>query len=147
MKNFVIASLVTCLIGCLHGSVAAETTGWSWAGFSSKTTKTDVGVQTPPTKSWLPEWKMPDVAGSMKKAGKSVTTTTNNAWKATTRTTKQAWNKTTEFLDPFPDDKAKSSTASKPSSGSGFSSWFGGSKPVDDGPKTVNDFLGGQRLQ
>ncbi len=102
MKNFVIASLFACFVGSFNLSISAETTGWSWAGFSSKKTTSEIGVQTPTSKSWIPEIKMPDVAGSMKKAGKSVTTTTNNAWKATTRTTKQAWNKTTEFLDRFP---------------------------------------------
>jgi hypothetical protein len=147
MNKFVTASFLSILIALQTASVYAETTGWSWGGiFSSKTSKTDVGVQSVTSKSsWMPEWKMPDVAGSVKKVGMSVSTTTSNAWNVTSRSTKQAWKKTTEMLDPFPDDKNPKATSTS-TSGSGFSGMFGVG-PVDDRPKTVNDFLGQDRLQ
>ncbi len=156
MKPFAISSVLLA-IGLLAGEfltaiASAETTGWSTGLFSSKTTTTPVGVQEPEPKSWKPDWKMPNVAGSVKKATHSVTSATTNAWNTTSRTTKHAWKKTTEALDPFPDKKPVSATGASDDisqsskSKSGFSSWFGGKKEDDDRPKTINDFLGQKRL-
>jgi hypothetical protein len=114
MKPYAISSVLLAIGFVAGGDLTrianAETTGWSTGLFSSKTTTTPIGVQEPEPKSWRPDWKMPDVAGSMKKATHSVTSATSNAWKTTSRTTKQAWKKTTEVLDPFPDKKPSSAT-------------------------------------
>ncbi len=128
---------------CSFGPFAyAETTGWSWGPFASSTTHSEVGVTSRASSSWLPQWKMPDITRSVKKATKSVTDTTTNAWNSASRTTKRAWKKTADFLDPFPDDP-KSSLSSSKSSSSG-SSWFGGSKK-DEKPATVQEFLRQER--
>lgn len=132
---------------CSSQVVLAETSGWSWGGlFSSTTTTEPAGVQEKAPKSWVPDWKMPDVAGSMKKATNSVTRATSNAWNATTKTTKQAWKKTTTALDPFPDKKVSSPPpVNKPKGG--FMSWFSGKPSAEERPQTVQDFLRQERLQ
>jgi len=146
MRSLIIRSFFLIAVCSFGLTVQAETTGWSWGPFESSTKKSD--------SSWLPEWKAPDVAGSVKKATNSVTNTTkkatkavtnstSKAWNSTTRTTKKAWKKTTEMLDPFPNDTKTSNTSSKSSSG-GSSSWFGSSKPIEK-PATVQEFLRQER--
>jgi len=136
--------LVLLTVCCCFGVVAqAETTGWSWGPFASSATQSQVGVTSKESSSWLPQWKMPDVTGSVKKATRTVTNTTTNAWNSASRTTKRAWKKTTEFLDPFPNDP-QSSVNSSGSSSRGGSSWFGGSKK-DEKPATVQEFLRQER--
>jgi hypothetical protein len=150
MKFKLIIAVVTAIGFCPIADLKAETTGWSWGPFASSTSKTDVGVQTAEPKKWLPEMKVPDVAGSMKKATQSVTIATSNAWNSTSKATKQAWKKTTKALDPFPDSPGPSvtgaSSKSEPKT-SGFSGWFGGSKAKDEGPQTMQDFLSQKRLE
>ena len=130
---------------CFSGAnVWAETTGWSWGPLTSSTTSNG-------SYSWLPQWKAPDVVGSVKKATNSVasttkratnavTQTTSNAWNGAARTTKKAWNKTTEILAPYPKD----TTSVSRSSSHGSSSWFGGSNKIEK-PLTVQEFLRQER--
>ncbi len=141
------------IMGIVTGVAHGETTGWSTGLFSSKTTVTPIGVQEESPKKWLPDLKMPDVAGTMKKATNSVTTATSKAWKATSQSTKQAWKKTTEVLDPFPDKKPVSATGASTTfsksaeSKGGFSSWFRGKDAEEDRPQTINQYLGQPRLK
>lgn len=144
MKSLLFRSILLVAVFYFGANAQAETTGWSWGPLTSSTT--DKGSY-----SWLPQWKAPDVVGSVKKATHSVTSTTkratnavtqttSNAWNSATRTTKKAWNKTTEILAPFPKD---TTTASR-SSSSGSSSWFGGSNKIEK-PATVQEFLRQER--
>lgn len=146
MRSLITRLFFLIAVCCLALTVQAETTGWSWGPFESSTKKSD--------SSWLPEWKAPDIAGSVKKATNSVTNTTkkathavtastSKAWNSATRTTKKAWKKTTEILDPFPNDTKTTNSSSKSSSG-GTSSWFGGSKKIEK-PATVQEFLRQER--
>jgi hypothetical protein len=152
MKPLAISSALL-IMGFLSGFAKGETTGWSTGLFSSKTTVTPVGVQEESPKKWMPDLKMPDVAGTMKKATNSVTSATSNAWKTTSQSTKQAWKKTTEALDPFSDKKPVSATGASTTfsqpreSKGGFSSWFRGKDTKDDRPKTINEYLGQPRLK
>ena len=144
MRSLIFRSLLLVAVGCFGRNVQAETTGWSWGPLTSSTT--DNGSY-----SWLPQWKAPDVVGSVKKATNSVinttkratntvTQTTSNAWNSATRTTKKAWNKTAEILAPYP----KETTTVGRSSSSGSSSWFGGSQKIEK-PATVQEFLRQER--
>lgn len=142
MQSLLLRTLLVAVC-CYWGQNAfGETTGWSWGPFASSTTKSEVGATSKASSSWMPQWKMPDVTGSAKKATKKVTDTTTKAWNSAARTTKRAWNKTTDFLDPFPDDPKSSSSSSSKSSST--SSWWGGAKK-DEKPATVQDFLRQER--
>jgi hypothetical protein len=132
MVKMMFRCLCVCFGILVIGACQAEETGWGWGPFSS----TKPAASTTGTKSWFPEWKMPDVVESWRNASKSLTSSTSKAWSTTTQSTKEAWNATTT-----------STKQAWQKTKNGFSGWFKPSPAVDDKPQTVQDFLRQERLQ
>jgi len=161
MRKSILIVAIVCLASITQGSLSlrAEDGSWSWGPFASstKTSNATLSEKSAASKSadWIPDWKVPDVAGGIQRTGKKVTDQTAAAWNSTTRATKKAWKKTTEVLDPFPDKStttlnpspwaAGGSNASKKSSSGGMFNWFGSKEPEETKPATPQDFLRGER--
>jgi hypothetical protein len=163
MKKTILIIAITCVatIAQSAASLHAEDGSWSWGPFSSSTKTTDATTSgtssTSKSGDWVPNWKMPDVAGGIQRTGKKVTDQTAAAWNSTTRATKKAWKKTTEVLDPFPDNSTTtlnpspwaaggSNATKKPKSSSGgMFNWFGSKETEEYKPATPSEFLKGER--